>query len=292
MHCRRWALPLAMAASLCASSVRSAETAISLPAACESLAQAAAQAQQRADQIIEAQRQRVGNNAVAAGTALIFWPALLALRVDPAQARELQSVQTQIASLLRDAEAQGCGDVQRLSAAEQATLPINVGDVFIYSERLGAAPPRTLRLRLQQLERRRFVFEWSSEAGSGPWLQDRAGNILELPQGPFVYWRYLMPAELKPGLRWRGEVDNLNNATARLQAEFVAEHVKTPFGPRFDPVVLDLRGEIEPGSPPSKVEGAMVVDRRSGLLLRLELHGEDPQFDLERRLVHIEPAPR
>jgi hypothetical protein len=281
-----------MAAGLGASPVRSAEPPASPNPACESIAQAVTQAQQRVDQLIEAQRQRVGNNAVVAGTALIFWPALLALRADPAQARELEAAQTQVAALLREADAQRCGDVQRLSAAEQATLPIAVGDVFVYSERVGDAPPRTLRLSVQRLERRQFLFEWRSDAGSGAWVQDRAGNVLGLPQGPHVYWRQLLPSELKPGQRWRGEVNNLNNATAQLQAEFVAEHVKTPFGTRFDPVVLDLRGEVDPGAPPPKVEGAMVVDRRSGLLLRLELHGEDPQFDLERRLVHIEPAPR
>jgi hypothetical protein len=281
-----------MAASLCAAPVWPAEPPEAQNPACENIARTVAQAQQRADQLVEAQQQRVGDNAVVVGTAFIFWPALLALRMDPAQARELKALQAQITSLLQDADAQQCGDVQRLSAAEQSTLPIAVGDVFVYSERVGTALPRTLRLRVQRLERRQFIFEWSSDAGSGTWVQDRAGNVLGLPQGPHVYWRHLLPSELQPGRRWPGEVNNLNNGTAQLRAEFVAEHVKTPFGTRFDPVVLDLRGEVDPGTPPPKVEGAMVVDRRSGLLLRLELHGEDPQFDLERRLVHIEPAPR
>lgn len=263
------------------------------PSPCETIAQAVMQAQQRVDELVDTQRQRVGRNAVAVGSALVFWPALLALRVDPGHERELQAARARVESLLHDAEAQGCGDVQRLPPAEQSTLPIAVGDTLIYSERMGgAAVARTLRLRVQRLERRQFVFEWSSDAGTGAWVQDRAGNVIAMPEGPHAYWRGLLSPSLTPSQRLSGEVSNLNNATARVQAQLVAEHVNTPFGSRFDPVVLDLQGEIEPGSPPPRVEGVMVVDRRSGLLLRLELRSADPAFDLERRLLHIEPAPR
>lgn len=294
LHSRLWALPLAMAAGLSCSPVWPAEPPApqSASAECEATAQALVQAQQRVDQLVAAHQQRMGNNAIAAGTAFIFLPALLALRVDPNHERELQAAQTQVDSLLRDADAQSCGDVQRLPAAELTALPIGVGDVFVYSEHVGQAVPRTLRLRVSRLERRQFVFEWASDAGSGSWVQDRAGNVLATPEGPLVYWRNLLSAQPKPSQRLSGEVSNVNNATARVQSQLVAEHVKTPFGSRFDPVVMDLRGEVEPGSPPPQVEGVMVVDRRSGLLLRLELRSTDPQFDLERRLVHIEPAPR
>lgn len=294
MYTRLWAVPLAMAASLSCSPVWPAEppASQSFSAACEAIAQALVQAQQRVDQLVAAHQQRVGNNAIAAGTAFIFPPALLALRVDPNHERELQAAQAQVDSLLRDADAQSCGDVQRLPTAELAALPIGVGDVFVYSEHVGQTTPRTLRLRVSRLERRQFVFEWASDVGAGSWVQDRAGNVLAMPAGPLVYWRNLLSPQPKLSQRMSGEISNVNNATARVQSQLVAEHVKTPFGNRFDPVVMDLRGEIEPGSPPPQVEGVMVVDRRSGLLLRLELRSADPQFDLERRLVHIEPAPR
>ena len=294
MHSRLWALPLAIAAGFSCSPVWPAEPPVpqSSSGACEATAQALVQAQQRVDQLVAAHQQRVGNNAIAAGTAIIFLPALLALRVDPNHERELQAAQTQVDSLLRDADAQGCGDVQRLPAAELAVLPIRVGDVFVYSERVGQALPRTLRLRVVRLERRQFVFEWASDAGSGSWVQDRVGNVRAMSEGPLVYWRNLLSMQPNPSQRLSGDVSNVNNATARVQSQLVAEHVKTPFGNRFDPVVMELRGEIEPGSPPPPVEGVMVVDRRSGLLLRLELRSADPQFDLERRLVHVEPAPR
>jgi hypothetical protein len=40
------------------------------------------------------------------------------------------------------------------------------------------------------------------------------------------------------------------------------------------------------------VEGAIVVDRDSGVLLRLDLKSADPGFSLQRRLMRIETAPR
>jgi hypothetical protein len=40
----------------------------------------------------------------------------------------------------------------------------------------------------------------------------------------------------------------------------------------------------------TRVDGVMVVDRKSGVLLRLELHSANPEFQLRRTLVRIEPA--
>ncbi|NML19028.1 hypothetical protein [Azohydromonas caseinilytica] len=258
---------------------------------CEAIAQEVVQAQQRADELHDARRERIGRNAVAAGAALIFWPALLAMRIDPSQEQAQQEAQARADQLLRDAEAQGCADVLQLPAAQQAALPIAVGDVLVYRERSASGAVRTLRLRVQRLERRRFLFELQSDAVSGAWVQDRAGNVLTAP-AELASWRGLLQPALASGTRVSGELMNLHGATAQLKAQVVAEHAKTPFGSKFDPVVLDLQGDIEPGTPPARAQGVMVVDRLSGILLRLEVQASDPQFDLERQLVHIEAAPR
>jgi hypothetical protein len=40
----------------------------------------------------------------------------------------------------------------------------------------------------------------------------------------------------------------------------------------------------------AKVDGVMVVDRPSGVLLRLELRSQSAEFSVRRVLVRIEPA--
>jgi hypothetical protein len=50
-----------------------------------------------------------------------------------------------------------------------------------------------------------------------------------------------------------------------------------------------VRGvELSQGS--TRLDGVMAVDRRSGLLLRLELRCANPSFALRRRLVRVEQA--
>jgi hypothetical protein len=49
-------------------------------------------------------------------------------------------------------------------------------------------------------------------------------------------------------------------------------------------------GALEQGS--TRLDGVMAVDRRSGLLLRLELRSGNADFALRRRLVRVDAAPR
>ena len=49
------------------------------------------------------------------------------------------------------------------------------------------------------------------------------------------------------------------------------------------------RDGIDGGS--TRLDGVMAVDRRNGLLLRLELHSTNTDFALRRRLVRVESAP-
>jgi hypothetical protein len=75
----------------------------------------------------------------------------------------------------------------------------------------------------------------------------------------------------------------------------VCEGVKTSYGRPFDAAVVELFGDVPQVSPvqnggSTRVDGVMVVDRKSGVLLRLELHSANPEFQLRRTLVRIEPA--
>jgi hypothetical protein len=53
---------------------------------------------------------------------------------------------------------------------------------------------------------------------------------------------------------------------------------------------VELFGDAQRGDASTRLEGAIVIDRASGLLLRLDLRSADPAFSLQRRLLRIEPA--
>jgi hypothetical protein len=54
--------------------------------------------------------------------------------------------------------------------------------------------------------------------------------------------------------------------------------------------VIELFGDVPHGELSTRLDGVMVVDRKSGVLLRLELQSGSPDFALRRTLVRIEPA--
>jgi hypothetical protein len=60
---------------------------------------------------------------------------------------------------------------------------------------------------------------------------------------------------------------------------------------RFDVAVIELFGDAQRGEASTRVDGVMVVDRASGVLMRLDLVSAQRSFNLQRRLVRIEPAP-
>jgi hypothetical protein len=77
---------------------------------------------------------------------------------------------------------------------------------------------------------------------------------------------------------------------ARLRGQVVAMGPQTIGGRRFDAAVVELFGDAQRGDASTRLEGAIVIDRASGLLLRLDLRSADPAFTLQRRLLRVEPA--
>jgi len=78
----------------------------------------------------------------------------------------------------------------------------------------------------------------------------------------------------------------------RVRGQVVATGPQTVAQRRFDVVVIELFGDVQREDASTRLEGAIVVDRASGVLLRLDLRSAEPAFNLQRRLMRIEPAAR
>jgi hypothetical protein len=61
-------------------------------------------------------------------------------------------------------------------------------------------------------------------------------------------------------------------------------------GRRFDVAVIELFGDAQRGDLSTRLDGVVVIDRASGMLLRLDLRSAQPDFSLQRRLVRVDPA--
>jgi hypothetical protein len=123
-------------------------------------------------------------------------------------------------------------------------------------------------------------------------LQDRAGNITQAPAGALL-WPRLLRGDMPLGAVVGGDMllggDPL--LRARLRGQVVAVGPQTVAGRRFDAAVIELFGDAQRGEATTRVEGVIVIDRASGLLLRLDLSSANAAFSLQRRLVRVE-APR
>jgi hypothetical protein len=78
----------------------------------------------------------------------------------------------------------------------------------------------------------------------------------------------------------------------RVRGQVIALGVQTSLGRPFDAAVIELFGDVPQGDHSTRLDGVMVVDRKSGVLLRLDLKSANPEFALRRALVRIEPAAR
>lgn len=249
--------------------------------------------QQRAADVAYAVDERAGNNILALGVGVaVFWPALLAMRPVGLEADELARLKGRYEALLAAERRQACAPAAlELPPARAAALPVAQGDRLVYEDRLHArqaASEWVLRLRAL----RRSEFEYSLETGpaaGGLWRQDRSGNVLASPGGA-LQWPHLLRSGLKLGDVTGGELlisgDPL--ARARLRGQVVAVGPQTIAGRRFDAAVVELFGDAPRGDSYTRVDGAIVVDRDTGVLLRLDLRSAAPGFMLQRRLMRVE----
>lgn len=260
--------------------------------------------QQRAADVAYAVDSRVGNNMIALGLGVtVFWPALLAMRTDGLEAEQLAELKGRYEALRTVVARRSCPPPPEAMAAQrQAALPVGLGDRLVYEERAGAsAPAHQLGMQVTALRRDQIEFRVDRDGQSfaQSWRQDLAGNPVLEARAPLLGWRRLLKTELVLGQVLVGELAAADSAraSARVRGQVVATGPQTIAGRVFDVAVIELFGEAPlrsdgPGSMDqgsTRLDGVMAVDRRNGLLLRLELRSGNADFTLRRRLVRVEP---
>jgi len=251
--------------------------------------------QQRAADVAYAVDERAGNNIVALGIGLaVFWPVLLGMRPDGPESHELAQLKGRFEALRVAREFRACPPPTiDLPADRAAALPVAVGDRLVYEER--ASPrdaPQQSTLRLTALRREEIEFRLDTP-GDQTWRQDLAGNVLAAPDGSLV-WRRLLRNPLELGQVLAGEIvlaGDEGGTRARVRGQVVAVGPQTVAGRRFDVAVIELFGDVSSAENSTRLDGAIVVDRASGVLLRLDLRSAQRTFQLQRRLVRVDAGP-
>ena len=263
--------------------------------------------QQRAADVAYAVDSRVGNNMIALGLGVtVFWPALLAMRPDGLEAEQLADLKGRYEALRTVVGREGCPPAAETMAAQrQAALPVALGDRLVYEERASAnAPAHQLGMQVTALRRDQIEFrvDVDGKPFSDTWRQDLAGNPVLEARAPLLGWRRLLKSDLSLGQSLYGDLAAANEpiTSARVRGQVVATGPQTIAGRAFDVAVIELFGEapvgsIGPGSldqGSTRLDGVMAVDRRNGLLLRLELRSANTDFSLRRRLLRVESGAR
>ncbi len=247
--------------------------------------------QQRAADVAWAVDERAGNNIMALGVGVaVFWPAILAMRPAGLEASELAQLKGRYDALRIASERQACPPAS-LPPERLATWPVSRGERLVYEDRSSARqPPSTWVLRVREVRRNEVEFVTESRDGA-VWLQDQAGNVLRAPDGALL-WQRLLRQDLALGQVLAGEIlvagDPL--ARARVRGQVVAIGPQMVAARRFDAAVVELFGDSQIGDSFTRLDGALVVDRSSGVLLRLDLRSAHALFSTQRRLMRVENA--
>jgi hypothetical protein len=261
---------------------------------CDALHDEIDRVQQRAADVAYAVDARAGNNVIALGLGvMVFWPALLAMRPDGPDALELARLKGRFDALRAAVAAQPCPPPpDTLQPAIAAQLPVAVGERLVYEERGGGrGPARELRLRLDALRRGLLEFLLDQpDTARRRWQQDLAGNPVNAQDSGLVSWTRLLRRDLALGDVLAGDVHDGQGASGRLRGQVIATGVQNTLGRPFDAAVVELFGDVPDGDTTTRLDGVMVVDRKSGVLLRLELHSANPDFAVRRTLLRIEPV--
>lgn len=302
-----WGLLPSLALALSGCALRSHEVA-PLPAnpaqfaglSCERIEDESETAQRRAAALAWSVDERAGGNIVALGVGMmVFWPALLAWRPQGPEADDLARLKGRFEALREAAVLKGCPPRgPELPAARAAALPVAVGDRLVYEERTDARHAAQEQvLTLQALKREELEYGVATAAlpaaldatPVATLKHDLSGNVFDARAGMLI-WPHLLRGELALGEVMAGGLQVAGDplARARVRAQVVAVGPQQLGNRRFDVAVLELFGDVLQGAGSTRLDGALVVDRASGVLLRLDLRSAQPPFSGTRRLVRVE----
>ncbi len=254
---------------------------------------------QRATDVAYAVDEHAGNNILALSLGVtLFWPAILAMRPAGPEAAELGRLKGRDEALRVAAQAKDCPPPGSIVTPERAaSFPLALGERMVFEDRASPRQAATeWTLTLVQIRRNQVDFDLTLPSGrAGLWQQDSAGNIVAAPQGS-LQWPRLLRSGLELGQVLAGDIQVVGDLTerARMRGQVVAVGPQRVGALRFDAAVIELFGDAPRGRTYTTVRGAMVVDRTTGLLLRLDLGSSNPNFSLQRRLLRVEtvsPAP-
>jgi hypothetical protein len=247
--------------------------------------------QRQATHVAYAFDERAGNNIIAMGLGLsVFWPALLTMRPQGPDATLLAALKGRHEALMIANQARPCPKPDGLEPGLAAALPVAVGDHLVYEQRSAATgAAQMLSLRVSDLRRDEMELT-PSRAGSAAalWVTDRAGNLKRATEGPI--WPSLLRQELSLGQTISGTLTQVDNSHqwARVRGQVVAVGPQWIGGRPFDVAVIELFGDGHDGERSARLDGVLVIDRASGLHLRLDLFCAHAPWQLQRRLVRLE----
>jgi hypothetical protein len=219
---------------------------------------------------------------------MVFWPALLALRPVGPEADDLARLMGRHQALREAARGKGCAALRaELPPERAAVFPVAVGDRLVYEDRMSRnAPVAEAAWVLEAL--RRDEVEYAGADGARL-RHDHSGNVLDAQPGALI-WPRLLRVELVLGQVIAGEIAIVGDpmARARVRGQVVAMGPQQIAGRHFDVAVVELFGDVPQAAGYTRLDGALVVDRTSGVLLRLDLRSAERPFRLMRRLVRVE----
>lgn len=260
---------------------------------CERIEEEIDHVQRQATHVAYAFDERAGNNIIAMGIGLaVFWPAFLTMRPQGPDATVLATLKGRHDALLSAAAGKQCSLSGSNSPDRAAALPVALGDRLVFEQRrTRQSSPQSFDLRVSQLRRDEIQLQAPGAGVSQPWITDRSGNLLQAPVAPV--WPSLLREDLKLGQTLGGMLRHPTDpgSWARVRAQVVAVGPQTIGGVNFDAAVIDLFGDAHEGEVTSRLDGVLVVDRVSGLHLRLDLFSGQPAWQFQRRLVRVERAP-
>ena len=265
---------------------------------CDQLADAIDAVQQRAADVAYAVDARVGNNMIALGQGVaVFWPALMAMRPDGSEAIELAALKGRFEAMRFMADRRRCAAQEAGAPAATRLMPVELGDRLVYENRpghRGAAHELGMRVSALRRDQLEFILDLDGRALPQRWQQDLAGNptMAAARTDHLLGWQRLLRRDLQLGQVLAGELDSPHEAVgaARVRGQVVAIGPQRIDDRVFDVAVIELFGDVPTNDGSTRLNGVMSVDRRSGVLLRLELRCENASYALRRRLVRVEAS--